>query len=274
MFIWSRQSDCTEPKKDWVHQKTILMFCLVLNPVLSEQFLPEIHAESWNGGRAQLSVSPVSPQPSPELIWVFVGCMCAWVRSIYIGQSRCLLWSLSDQSCSWQWGEVSLWFSSAVTLSIGSAGCIFSMLLAEISASLFCCSLGPASTVGSSFCATIERFKLGLPELPPSAFSFVGTLCACVRAAVSVLSCVFVWCVQADQANTEHPHQACRVSCNSGPAIRPQKQNSHPPQISLCRASESGKFHVHDQHFTIIPNTLWQPQTRTDLSALSPGIKQ
>lgn len=186
-----------------------------------------------------------------------VGCMCAWVPSIYIRQSRCLLWSLSDQPCSWQWGEVSLCFRSAVTLSIESPGCNSSMLLAEISASLCCCSLGPTSNAGSSLNRQPPHFKLGLLELPSPVFSFVGTLCACVRAAVSVLSCVFVWCVQADQGNTEHPHQACGLSCNSSSAVRPQKQNSHPPQISLCHASESGKFHVHDQHFNIIPNALW-----------------
>lgn len=54
-------------------RKTILMFCLLLNPVPSEQLLPEIQAESGNGGRAQLSVSPVSPQLQPELSRRFCG---------------------------------------------------------------------------------------------------------------------------------------------------------------------------------------------------------
>lgn len=75
----------------------------------------------------------------------FVGCMCAWVCSIYIQQSCSLPWSLSDQPCSCRWGEVRLWFSSTVTLSIESTGCNFSMLLAEICASLCCSSVGPAA---------------------------------------------------------------------------------------------------------------------------------
>lgn len=64
--------------------------------------------------------------------------------------SHAASWGLSDQPGSWQWGEVSLWFSSAVTLSIESAGCNFSLLRAEISASLCCCSLGATSDAGSS----------------------------------------------------------------------------------------------------------------------------
>lgn len=116
------------------------MFYLFLNPILSQGFLPEIQGESVSGASMQLWVSPVSPSALPSC---FVGCMCAWVCTIYICQSCCLLWSLSDQPCSRWWGEVRLWFSSTVTLSIESTGCNFPALLAEISVSLCCSALGP-----------------------------------------------------------------------------------------------------------------------------------
>lgn len=49
------------------------MFCLFLNPILSEGFLPEIHGESANRGRARRWVSPVSPQLYTDLTGVFSG---------------------------------------------------------------------------------------------------------------------------------------------------------------------------------------------------------
>lgn len=103
------RGDGTEANKDWVHPKTILMLRLFVNSVLSEQFVPEVRAESGNGGRAQLSVSAVSLQLGPELMAACRG-VHACVAAPYL-HSRCLLWSPSDRPCSWQWGEVSLWLA-------------------------------------------------------------------------------------------------------------------------------------------------------------------
>lgn len=56
------------------------------------------------------------------------------------------------------------------------------------------------------FCATTEQFKWWLLELPPPAFSYVGTLCARVRPRVLVLICVFVCDVCRQTRDTHNIH--------------------------------------------------------------------
>lgn len=161
------------------------VFCYLL---LSVHFLPEISSEILNGGRVQLVVSTL-PSPFPpgasqndieSWSWSFLGRSCMYVRvcSIYIHQSchvpRCRLpplepvWSASILLEAG--GELSLRFSSTVTLSIGSTGCNFSILLAEIPVSLWSSLPGPENDTDAravfevrncrSSSAIIEQFEL------------------------------------------------------------------------------------------------------------------
>lgn len=197
------------------------MLGLLLNPLLSQQLLPEIHAESRNGGRAQLWVSPVSPQVHPEPLWVCCGVhVCVGMQYLH----SAVLWSLSHQPCSWQWGEVSLWFSSAVTLSIESTGCNFSTLLAEISASLCCCW----SRMNRQAFRRAVSIQIG-----GAAFSFVGTLCLRESCRVGPQLCVCVMCAgRSGKRTTSTPSLQTVVQ---QPFSRPASETEQPsaPNLSV-----------------------------------------
>lgn len=112
-----------------------------------------------------------------NLFWGAVACM--WGYAVFTFTSHVmshaagsLPWSLSDQLrfCWRPGGELSLRFSSTVTLSIGSTGCNFSILLAEIPVSLWSSLPGPENDTDArevfevrncrSSSAIIEQFEL------------------------------------------------------------------------------------------------------------------
>lgn len=111
------------------------------------------------------------------MIWIFsrgaVACMWRYAVFTFTSQSHgSLSWSLSHQLGfkGGGWGGVSLTFSSTVTLSIGSTGCNFFILLAEIPVSLWSSLPGLVNDTDASEvfevancrspCAVIKQFEL------------------------------------------------------------------------------------------------------------------
>lgn len=142
-------------------------------------FARDPRRKAERGQSAALGESSLPAGAGPAF---FLGCMCARVRkylhsAVTLPPGVCLI---SHVPGSGGGGEVSLWFSSAATLSIESSGCNFSRLLASLCRR----SLGRRQLFGSS-CSLKEDYWSCLLLL-------VGPLCACVRAAVLVLSGVFV----------------------------------------------------------------------------------
>lgn len=235
-------------------------------------------SEIVNGGRVQLVVSTLPLPFSPlqrhrmtlnldlNLFWGAVACM--WGYAVFTFTSHVMfravaLPPLSDPRPG---EEVSLRFSSTVTLSIGSTGCNFSRLLAEISVSLWSSSPAPENETDAcevfevrncrSPCAIIEQLELWslariaalvlllryvqTPE-PLLVECFSKCWSACVRHVLLGLTCVCfcVWCVQADPGYTEHLHHANGLWAKSSLAAQHWKKNSYPRRNSLGLASES-----------------------------------
>lgn len=162
---------------------------------------------------------------------------------------------------AWRGGGrgVSLRFSSTVTLSIGSTGCNFSLLLAEISVSLWSSSPAPENDTDAcevfevrdcrSLCAITEHFELW--SLARTCFLAMFRLQSCcswnVFQNVALLawdmscwaSLVCVLCVQADPGYTEHLHHASGLWAKSSSAAQHWKKNSYPRRNSLALASKS-----------------------------------
>lgn len=200
------------------------------------------------------------------MVWIFSGGCCMYLLSVP------LLELFSSVSVYWRReGEVSLRFSSTVTLSIGSTSCNFFISLAEISVSLWSSSPEPENDAdaGEAFEVTnhtspravirqFELWSLARRDTPSLLFlRYVQTTeplvvecffkCqTCVRHVRLGLSrvCISAF-LQADPAYTERQHSSGRRA-SGALAGQCSKQNNFPNSIASGHASES--FSTQDHH--------------------------